>query len=204
MDAQVAGALHEVFFLDDLNMGVRGGAGGRMAGKGVNVVESCPGLSNGFSDLLGCNRGADGQIAPGETLGDGHNVRGNAPVLTGEHPSGAAEAGLDFVEDEQDAVPVAQFTHALEVSVGRKWESRVGTGDGVHDDGGDGSGPLPLQDGCQILVAGQCTRIGVQAEFTAITVRRHGVGETRQQGFVGLASPCQAGCGERAERCPVV
>ena len=201
---QIGGALYEVFVLDDFDMGECGGAGCGMARKGVDMPESGPGASNGLGNLLGRNRGANGQITPRETLGDGHNVRRNAPVLTGEHPPGAAETRLDFVEDEQDAMPVAQIAHALQISIRGKGKARVGARDGVHDDGRDGLGTLPFQNGCQILEAGQRTGAGIQAELAAITIRGHGVGEPRQQGFVGFAAACQAGRGERAERGAVI
>ena len=101
-------------------------------------------------------------------------------------------------------MPVAEFAHPLQIPVGGQGKAGIGAGDGVHDDGGDRSGALPFQNRFEILQAGQRARVGIQAEFTAIAVRRHGVGEARQQGFIGLASACKAGRGERAQRGAVV
>ena len=46
----------------------------------------------------------------------GHDV----PVLAREPAPGAAEAGHDLVEDQQDAVPVADLADRLEIAVGRR------------------------------------------------------------------------------------
>jgi hypothetical protein len=41
------------------------------------------------------------------TLGERHDVGGNAVVLRGEHAAGAADAALHLVEDQEDSVLVA-------------------------------------------------------------------------------------------------
>ena len=46
--------------------------------------------------------------AVGEPLGQAQDVGGRRPMLGGEHLAGAADPGLDLVQDEQDAVPVAE------------------------------------------------------------------------------------------------
>jgi hypothetical protein len=51
-------------------------------------------------------------------LATGDQVRRDAEGLRGEGLAGAAEAGDDLVEDQQDAVPVADLAQALQVALG--------------------------------------------------------------------------------------
>ena len=70
-----------------------------------------------------------------------------------EPAPGAAEAGQDLVEDEQDAVAIADLADRREVA-GRRHEDAVGAGHGLEDHGGDRLRPLVLQDLLQVRTAG--------------------------------------------------
>ncbi len=63
-------------------------------------------------DGVGDDRRAQRQVAGGQRLRQADDVRRDAGVLAGEHASGAAEAGQDFVGDHQRAEPVAQAPDA--------------------------------------------------------------------------------------------
>ncbi len=52
--------------------------------------------------------GRDLGAGAAEALGRGQDVRPDPVVLGGEHPADPADAGLDLVEDEDDAAFVAQ------------------------------------------------------------------------------------------------
>src|SRR5579863_3363791 len=52
--------------------------------------------------------------AGGDGLGDGDDIGSHAECLEGENRACAAEAALDFIEDEGGAVPVSQSTALLE------------------------------------------------------------------------------------------
>ena len=39
--------------------------------------------------------------AVGQPFGQGHDIRGDAEIFLGEELPGAAQAGLDFIQDEQ-------------------------------------------------------------------------------------------------------
>ena len=73
--------------------------------------------------------------AGGESLGGGHDVRHDVEVLVGPHLAGAPHAGLDLVQDQHDAVLVAQRAHHLEPALGR---DEVAT---LADDGLDQTSP---------------------------------------------------------------
>src|ERR1700761_1354827 len=61
---------------------------------------------------------ADGQ--PGaQSLRQGHDVRRHAPMLTREHPTRAPDATLNLVENQQNAVPVAQIAQSLQEAIRR-------------------------------------------------------------------------------------
>ena len=57
--------------------------------------------------------------------------------LRGERRAGAPEARDDFVEDQQDAVLVADLAQSLEITLRRQHDAG-GAGDGLDDDRGDG------------------------------------------------------------------
>src|SRR5277367_6731460 len=99
--ASFGGSCGQVFLLHEFDVGQRGGAGDRVAAKGGEVVsrlESCGNLGPG-------GEGAQWKTV-GDAFGSDQNVRVDSVVLVGEHLAGAAEAGLDFVGNEQNAVLV--------------------------------------------------------------------------------------------------
>jgi len=57
-------------------------------------------------------------------------------VLAGEHPAGAAEASLDFIGDEEDAVLRAYLFEPGEVILGGN-DKAAFTEDRFGDEGGD-------------------------------------------------------------------
>ena len=68
-------------------------------------------------DRLAHQHRADRHVAAGQRLGEQHHVGLDVPVLAGEEFSGAADAGLDLVDDEQRAVAAAERFGALEIVV---------------------------------------------------------------------------------------
>ena len=83
------------------------------------------------------------------------NVRRHAEVLAGEPLAGLAEAGLDFVEDQDNAVLVAQRAHAFEIALGRHGVTAVAARQRVHQDRRDGVGTLGDDDPLELLEARQ-------------------------------------------------
>jgi hypothetical protein len=58
--------------------------------------------------------------AVGDALGQSHEVGHDARPLRGEGRAQAAEAGDDLVEDQQDAVPVADLAQARQIALRRR------------------------------------------------------------------------------------
>ena len=72
-----------------------------------------------------------------------------------------SKPGEDLVEDEQDAVAVADLADRREIA-GRRHEDAVGAGHGLEDDGGDRLRPFVLQELLEVRTAGgDGTGIGV-------------------------------------------
>ena len=84
----------------------RYGAGERVAAEGGAVVA----LGNLAGDLLAGQNRADREAAA-EALGAGHDVGNHVVELIAVQRARAADAGLHLVEDQQNAVFVAQRAH---------------------------------------------------------------------------------------------
>src|SRR5206468_1160867 len=71
-----------------------------------------------------------------QALGREQDVRLDAFVFARPHLARAADAALDLVADEQDAVAVADRAQVLEVA-GRRHDVAALALDGLHENGGD-------------------------------------------------------------------
>src|SRR3546814_8074173 len=88
-------------------------AGHRMAEIGMAVLEKAAAVFEGVEDLLAQQSRADRLVAAAETLGDGHDVGGDALLLAGMQGAGAAHAAHHLVEDQQHAVCVADLADEI-------------------------------------------------------------------------------------------
>src|SRR5215831_208004 len=89
--------------------------------------------------------GAQGQVTCRQSLSHRDQVGDNFPVIDGEPLAGSSESGHDLVGNNQDAVLVAYFAHALHVAIGRN-ENAIRAGDGFEDEGGDRLRSFELDD----------------------------------------------------------
>ena len=64
------------------------------------------------------DHGAD-RKSGGNSLGHGHDVRHDVEMLETPHRAGATDAGLDLVQDQHDAVFVADAAHFLQPALRR-------------------------------------------------------------------------------------
>src|SRR5437867_9412507 len=132
--------------LHDVQRGERRGAAHGVAAERAAVRARLP-----FHDRLFRDDRADGHAAA-EALRREQNVGLDALVLAGEHASGPADAALDLVAHEQDAVAVAQLAQCLEVS-GRWHDIAALTLDRLDEDGRHAPGIESF--GEQIALAGR-------------------------------------------------
>ena len=101
--AEFGGAGGEVFVDDDAEGGAGDGAGERVAAEGAAMVAGV----EDAEDLARGEDGGDGVEAAGERLANDDDVGRDVFVLVGEELAGAAEAGLNLVEHEEDVVLAA-------------------------------------------------------------------------------------------------
>jgi hypothetical protein len=149
-------------------------------------------------------RRAHGNGAVGEALGAGEDVRQHVPFLGGEAGAQAPEAGDHLVEDEQDAVLVADLAQALEVALGRRQDAR-GARDRLHDHRRDGGGVVDVDDAQQLV--GQVPapgRLAAAVGLVGEVVRGGHVVDVGQQVSVGRAVLGDAAHGDAAEPHAVV
>jgi hypothetical protein len=102
-------------------------AGNRMARIRVTVSELDQmlwALHQGVVDHLSHEHGAHRDDARSNALGDGHEVRRHAEEIGFEGRPEPAEAGDDLVEDQKDALPVADRPDPFQTSPRRDKHSR--------------------------------------------------------------------------------
>ena len=127
-------------------------------------------------------RGGQGHISAGQPLADGHQIRGDALMLTGKHLSCAAKSCRHFIGDEQHIILSAEFTDALQVA-GRGHDH---AGRGLHQWFDDKSGDLAMPGFEQLfdrIEAGHVAGGIGEGERTAVTVGGLGVEGWKQKWF---------------------
>lgn len=103
----------EFFFLHNLKYSKGGSAADRVTGIGVAVHELLAFVVIVIEGIVNFVCGADNshrQITAGECLTDGHDIRSNSRMVAGEHFAGSAEAGSNFVGNQQYAVLITELT----------------------------------------------------------------------------------------------
>ena len=123
--ARVAQALA----LDDVDGGHGGGDGHRITAKGGGMRTGNP-----IHDFRARDQDRKRQAA-GDALGHRDHVRSHAGVFDGPPPAGASHARLHFVDDQQDAVLVADVAQFLQKRGRRRQVSALAL-EGFHHDGG--------------------------------------------------------------------
>ena len=96
-------------------------------------------LGHDVEDLVGDGDAAERDVAGGDALGEGGDVRLEAVRLHAEHLAGAAEAADDLVGDQQDVVLLEDRGDRGPVAV-RRHDHSAGALDRLADHGGDGVG----------------------------------------------------------------
>ena len=106
-----------------------------MAHIGVAVLEQAAAVGESAEDMFGHHDGADRLIAGAQPLGEGQEIGHDFVLLAGKHGAGPAHAAHHLVEDQQDAVAVADLADPLEIA--RRRRHRAG-GCAHHSFGDEG------------------------------------------------------------------
>ncbi len=150
---QRGGALEQLLVAIDIERRDAGRAGERMRRVGVAVeqLDDVLGAAHeGVVDALAHDDARHRHGAGGDALGERDHVRDDAVALGRERGAQTAEAGDDLVEDQQDAVLVADLAQALEVALRRRQHA----GRARHrldDDGRDGGGVVQRDETVEIV-----------------------------------------------------
>src|SRR5437868_5707987 len=129
--AHLLGILNQVFVLEDLESGI-GSCGSDSVAAVCSTVRP---RSPVIHDFLAGYHGTD-RHTRGNTLGDRHDVRLNSEMLKAPHLAGTAHTSLNFIEDEHDAVLVAECPDLLHPAWGWNQISALAS-NRFDEDGGD-------------------------------------------------------------------
>src|SRR5216684_6884275 len=113
------------------------GACKRMTHVSVAMLKGARTSGDGFENLVLDQKRADRRVAPAETLGDRYQIRSDLFLLASMQRPGAAHAAHHLVENEQNAVAVADLTHALEIAGRRRHCAQAGADDRLGDERDD-------------------------------------------------------------------
>ncbi|MCY1217940.1 hypothetical protein D9M72_298710 [compost metagenome] len=160
-----------------------------MSGVGVAVHERAGEVAvvgEGLLDAFVDHGGAKGDVTGGDALGQAHDVGLHAPQAAAEHLACAAEAGDDFIGDQQHAVLVADLADQRPVVL-RRHDHATGALDRLGDEGGHGVRALELDFPLQQVGADLPEFFRVLAVRVAVEPGRVDVETARQQRLVVAA-----------------
>ena len=194
------------FVFKDLERCKSSGAAEGVAGVGV-AVEECleRGViaQEGTVDFIGGQGSGHGKVAAGEAFAQAEEVGGDAFLLAGEHRPGAAEAGGDFVGDEEYLVFPAEFRGPFQVAFGVDEHAPGALDEGFDKQGGDAAG-VPFEDFLQSLMTAPVAGPLVGAEGAAVGVGRGGGEGGEEEGAVDPVEEVDAADADGAEGVAVV
>ena len=107
-------------------------------------------VHEGVVDAVAHDHAAHRHAAGGDALGEGDHVGHDAVALGGKGMAEPAEAGDDLVEDQQDAVLVADRAQPRQIALGRRQHG----GRARHrldDHGGDGGVAVQRHDALELV-----------------------------------------------------
>ena len=176
-----------------------------MADVGVAVLEGAAAPGESLDDARLCQHRADRLVAAAQSLGDRHQVRHHGFGLAGVQGAAAAHAAHHLVEDQQDAVAVAQLAHAAQVAGCGRDRALGGAADGLGHEGDDVLAAQLFDRRSQLLHQALAILLGTFArQAVAVFVTRRDMGHLDQQRRKLLAPPGVAAHRQRAEGVAVV
>ena len=180
-------------------------AGHRVGHVGIAVLEEARPVADRLADRGRRQHRADRLVTGAEPLGDRDEVGIDAILLAGEQAAGAAHAAHDLVQNQKDAVAVAERADAGEVAGQRRYGAERRPDDRFGDEADDGLGPDP--ENCILQLAQQpldISGVGFAGLPVAVGVARADMLGLDQQRLKLFAPPGVAAHREGAERVAVI
>ncbi len=175
-----------------------------VAGVRVAGCELDPGRPpEGTCQPVGDHRRRQRDVPAGQALPEHEDVRPGVGELGCEEAAGAAEAGDDLVEDEDDVVPVAQGPERREVVVRRDHDAG-GHQDRLGDQGGDRLGAFELDHLLDEPDVGGADLGGIDVEGWAVGVGRVEMDEAGRERLVRAPARAPAARRQCVARHPVI
>ena len=103
-------------------------------------------VADGGGDVAAGDGGGEGEVAAGEAFAQGEDVGHHISVFEREQFTGAAEAGGDFVENQQHTVSIAQAAGAAQVFGVIEIHAARALHDGFKNQRGEAVGLFGKQD----------------------------------------------------------
>src|SRR5215472_100847 len=176
-----------------------------MARIGVAVLKDARAVGDGVEDFALHQERADRRIAAAESLSKRHKVGTHAFLLAGMQRARAPHAAHHFIENEQDAVAVADITHAREISGHRGDGTQRGANDRLGNKRDYATAAKLFYLGLELLrQALAISTRGLVDSPPAIFVARRDVMRLDQQRAEGLALLKPSANREGAERDPMI
>ncbi len=169
------------------------------------MLEQARPACDGFDDPVADQHCADRRIAAAKPLRDGHQIGQDSFLLAGMQSAGTAHAAHHLVENEQDAVPVADLAHALEISGYRSHSAKRRAHDCFGNEGKNGFRAEFLDLGLKLLrqAFAVSLRCFISVAIAIFVTGRYVKGLDQKRSEL-LAPPFIAADGQRAKRVAVI
>ena len=163
-----------------------------------------PGVDDRHEYVASREDPADRRIASGKALSRDEDIRGDAPVFSSEARACSPEARHDLVENQQDAMLVAQLAYGGPVVVRRHDRAAGGADDRFGDERRDGVGARGLDRRCEgIYIMATGVRV-MGAERTAQGIRGRRLRIVLKYAFKAHSPRSMSPHGSRGDRRAVV
>ena len=193
----------KVVLRDLVQHGTARRAGQRVAGIGIAMQEATR-IEHRLDHVGPRHHRPQGRVTGGEPLGEGDDVRRDAPMLGGDELAGAPGAGHHLVIDQQDAEFVADLADARVIAVGRHQRPGRGATHRLHDEGQHAVGPLGQDLVAQQFGIFQPALVVIEIVIVEIAGRRGDLGHLAHHRRKGFRQRIVTGQRQRPQRRAVV
>src|SRR6185295_3518181 len=140
--------------------------------------------------------------ARAQALGQRHDIRLHVPVLAGKHFPGAPYARLHFIENQQNAVAIAELAQARQKSIGR-YQVATFALNRLDQDRGDFAGRHVADEQAVLYIVKDGLTLILAREQRSVSIWKRHVGDTRHGRATLLLGLLTGSESQRTHRAPV-